>query len=192
VGDAGQRVQGFLSKLGLTGSYLCLNAFAYALFPSEAGTATEMLQDPVQSTWRNRLYDMARSDQLQAVVAFGRVAQEAVALWPGKAATPVFEIPHPSSQDEQALLDAWRPAVVELRGIVTPDGDGDPTMPNYGDSFQESDYAAIPAGDLPFGVPAFLGDDAWLRATHGRSSVHRPTPDDHHTLTWIARPSDGA
>ena len=31
---AGQQAQGFLRKVGLTGSYLCLNAFAYALIPS--------------------------------------------------------------------------------------------------------------------------------------------------------------
>ena len=37
VGDAGQRVQGFLTKLGLTRSYVCLNAFSYALFPSHGG-----------------------------------------------------------------------------------------------------------------------------------------------------------
>ena len=34
VGDAGQRVQGFLTKLGLTRSYALVNAFAYALLPS--------------------------------------------------------------------------------------------------------------------------------------------------------------
>jgi uracil-DNA glycosylase len=34
VGDAGQRVQGFLSKLGLTRSYVCVNAYTYALLPS--------------------------------------------------------------------------------------------------------------------------------------------------------------
>src|SRR5258705_5040824 len=36
VGDAGQRVQGFLSKLGLTRSYLCLNVFSFALFTGHA------------------------------------------------------------------------------------------------------------------------------------------------------------
>ena len=36
VGDAGQRVQGFLSKLGLTHSYVLVNAFPYALHPSRA------------------------------------------------------------------------------------------------------------------------------------------------------------
>ena len=35
VGDAGQRVQGFLAKLGLTRSYLCLNPFVYGMHPSQ-------------------------------------------------------------------------------------------------------------------------------------------------------------
>ena len=36
VGNAGQRVQGLLSRLGLTHSYVCLNAWAYALHPGRA------------------------------------------------------------------------------------------------------------------------------------------------------------
>ena len=31
VGNAGQRVQGLLAKLGLTRSHVCLNAWAYAV-----------------------------------------------------------------------------------------------------------------------------------------------------------------
>jgi hypothetical protein len=186
VGDAGQRVQGFLSKLGLTRSYLCLNAFAFALFPSEAVAADEMLQVAEQATWRNRLYDIARTDELQAVVAFGRVAQAAVGLWEGKDGLTVCLVPHPSSHDEAALLNEWRGAIDELRTVVTPDDDGDATGANYGDDFQESDYTPIPRPDLPFGAPNFLGDDGWRRAAGGFSSVSRPSPDDRHTLVWIA------
>ena len=46
---------------------------------------------------------------------------------------------------------------------MTPDPDGDNTGPNYGAKFKEADHAAIPRRDLPFGVPAFLGDDSWVR-----------------------------
>ena len=53
-------------------------------------------------------------------------------------------------------------------------------------TFKEGDHAAIPRRDLPFGVPAFLGDDAWLRKHGGQSAVSRPTPDDGHTLIWHA------
>jgi hypothetical protein len=188
VGDAGQRVQGFLARLGLTRSYLCVNAFAYALFPSEAGTAGDMLRDADQMTWRNRLFDLARGPELRAVVAFGRVAQDAVSLWPGASAQPVVEVPHPSSHDEQELLDSWRAAVIDLRNSIPPDDDGSASGPNYGPAFSEADYAAIPRRDLPFGAPAFLGDDSKGRALNPprRTSVSRPAQDDRHTLTWIA------
>ena len=188
VGDAGQRVQGFLARIGLTRSYLCLNALPYALFPSHGGSAAGILADPDILTWRNELYDAARGPSLQAIVAFGVNAQRAVDHWPGRAGIPVLEIPHPSSRNPTQLLDRWRAAVGQLRGIVTPDPDGDPKGPNYGPTFGAADYAPIPRRDLPFGVPSWLGDDAWGRNATPRhnNSVGRPNPDDHHTLIWIA------
>jgi hypothetical protein len=187
VGNAGQRVQGFLSKLGLTRSYLCLNAFAYALFPSQANRAPQILADPAQLAWRNELYDSVRAPALECVVAFGVAAQEAVRLWPGKGQIPVVEVPHPTSHDEPKLLREWRAAVTQLRKIVTPDSQARKAA-NYGTTFREADYVPIPRRDLPYGLPAFVGDDAWLRRAQPprNSSVFRPTPDDRHTLTWIA------
>jgi uracil-DNA glycosylase len=191
VGDAGQRVQGFLTKVGLTRSYLCLNAHAYALHPGQASKGRLALNDPAILEWRNELYDAAKSKNLKAVVAFGEQAQQAVELWQGKGALPVFDVPHPSSRDEKKLLDAWRAAVESLRGIVAPDEDGDPTVPNYGETFTEEDYGKIPSRDLPFGVPGWIGDDAWGRAALPKHNncVSRPSPDDGRTLIWIARPS---
>jgi uracil-DNA glycosylase len=187
VGDAGQRVQGFLAKLGVTRSYLCLNAFAYGLFPSHASQAGPVLNDPAQLAWRNEVYDKAKAAKVQAIIAFGGEAQDAVTLWPGKGSTPLFKLPHPSSHDPNTLVDKWRAAIPNLRAIVTPDADGDPTLPNYGTAFAEADYAPIPRRDLPYGVPAFLGDDAWTRKTAAHaSSVTRPSPDDRHTLIWKA------
>lgn len=188
VGDAGQRVQGFLTKLGLTRSYLCLNAHAYALFPGQASKGARVLNDPAILTWRNSLYDAAKGKNLQAIVAFGEQARQAVELWPGKGTLPVFHIPHPSSRDQTKLVDTWRAAVEELRGIVAPDADGDPTIPNYGTTFTEADYVRIPMRDLPFGVPAWIGDDAWGRNSRPKHNncVSRPSPDDQHTLIWIA------
>ena len=188
VGDAGQRVQGFLSKLGLTRSYLCLNAFSYALIPSQSAKGDDVLTQPAQLAWRNGLFDAVRSTKLQAIVAFGGQAQHAIDLWPGKGALPVLGIPHPSSRDETVLLNAWRAAIQQLRGIVTPDPKGNVTGANYGAAFAETDYAAIPRRDLPFGAPSFLGDDSTGRAAtpRVRSSVTRPSPDDRHTLVWVA------
>jgi hypothetical protein len=188
VGNAGQRVQGLLAKLGLTRSYVCLNAWAYALHPSSAQAERGKLDEPAQLQWRNDLYDAATGPKLEAIIAFGDMAQGAVALWSGRPNVKLCEVPHPSSRDAKKLLDEWRTAVTELRGIITPDSDGDNSGPNYGTKFSEADYAAIPRGDLPFGAPAFLGDDAWVRAGGGgaQNSVERPSPDDGHTLTWHA------
>jgi uracil-DNA glycosylase len=189
VGNAGQRVQGLLSKLGLTHSYTCLNAWAYALHPGKASAERAKLGDAAQLQWRNHLYDATTGPALQAIIAFGDMAQAAVALWAGRPNVKLAQVPHPSSRDETKLLNAWRGAVDELRPIVTPDADGANTGPNYGPKFAEADYAAIPRRDLPFGAPAFLGDDAWVRAKPGgaQNSVERPAPDDGHTLTWHAR-----
>jgi uracil-DNA glycosylase len=188
VGDAGQRVQGFLTKLGLTHSYALVNAYAYALRPSRAMQAAPLLSRPDQLEWRNTLLRMITGPELQAIVAFGSQARSAVRLWDDKPDVPVFEVPHPSSRDPQALVDKWRQAVTELRAIVTPDPDGDPGVPNYGPKFLETDYAPIPARDLPFGVPPWLGDDAWGRKDKPRhnNSVERPEEDLLNTLVWRA------
>jgi hypothetical protein len=71
---------------------------------------------------------------------------------------------------------------------VTPDSDGDASVPNYGSSFEETDYAPIPPRDLPFGLPAWFGDDAWGRQDTPRHNncVARPSSDPEHTLVWQA------
>jgi hypothetical protein len=187
VGNAGQRVQGLLTKLGLTRSYVCLNAWAHALHPGRASAERARLDEPDQLEWRNDVYDAATGPDLQAVIAFGEMAQAAVALWPGRPSVELCDVPHPSSHDETRLLDEWRAAVTRLREIVTPDEDADGGGSNYGTTFTEADYAPVPRRDLPFGAAAFLGDDAWVRALGGaQSAVQRPSPDDAHTLIWRA------
>ncbi len=189
VGDAGQRVQGFLTKLGLTRSYVCVNAFAYALFPSNASDGKKILSDPVQMTWRNGLLDaIGQGSPLQAVIAFGAEAQIAASLWPGIGSVPLFNVPHPSDHDAQTLITHWQAAIPQIRAVVTPDPDGSNTGPNYGAAFAPGDYTAIPKRDLPFGVPPWFGDDGWGRnaVPPHADCVNRPKPDDRHTLIWVA------
>lgn len=186
VGDAGQLTQGFLARVGLTRSYLCLNAFAYSLIPSEGAKGAKILRDPDHRAWQKELFDSARSPALQAVVAFGQYAKKAVDQWRDQE-LPTFYLPHPSSRDTKKLLDSWRRTVEELRGIIKADEDAE-IPPNYTDKIDEYAYTRIPHRDLPFGVPEWLGDDSWGRvATPAhRNCVHRPNPDDKHTLIWIA------
>ncbi|MGB9378849.1 MAG: uracil-DNA glycosylase family protein [Mycobacteriales bacterium] len=188
VGDAGQRVQGFLTKLGLTHDYVLVNAFAYALHPSSANSATPMLAEPAHLTWRNKLLDAVTGSNLQAIVAFGAQAQRAAQLWTSRPDVPLIDVPHPSSRSAPVLAAKWKAAITDLRGIVTPDPDGDATGANYGAGIVEADYARIPARDLPFGLPGWFGDDAWGRQGTPRhnNSVERPSSDSEHVLSWQA------
>jgi uracil-DNA glycosylase len=188
VGDAGQRVQGFLAKLGLAHSYVLVNAHPFALHPGQASKGLPLLAKQKHKAWRNKLYDEIAGPQLEAIVAFGGQAQEALKLWNPPPGAQTFKIPHPSSHDATVLLTRWREAIEQIRNVVTPDPDGDATGPNYGSKFTEADYAPIPKRDLPFGLPAWFGDDAWGRSATPRhnNSVERPQADPEHTLLWQA------
>jgi uracil-DNA glycosylase len=188
VGDAGQRVKGFLSKLGLTRSYTCVNAYAYALLPSRSMSAIPILSETEQLSWRNELFSMIIGPELQAIVTFGLQARIAVEQWTTAPAVMIKKVPHPSSRAALKLITEWRSAVADLRTVITPDPDGDNSGLNYGERFSESDYAPIPRGDLPFGVPSWLGDDARGRQSRPkrRNTVERDPTDLLHTLIWRA------
>lgn len=189
VGDAGQRVQGFLRKLGLNRSYVLVNAFPYAVHPSATSQARPLLADHDHRVWRNQLFDAVIGPDLQAIVAFGANAQAALALWDtAPPQVPTFKIPHPSAHDEADLLNKWRAELPNVRAVVTPDPGGDQSEPNYGTTFDESDYGRIPPADLPFGLPSWMGDDSWGRTASPRhnNSVNRPGTDPDHTLVWQA------
>jgi uracil-DNA glycosylase len=188
VGDAGQRVQGFLSKLGLSHSYVLVNAFPYALHPNRARDAMPLLADEAHKNWENQLFELVSGPRLQAIVAFGGNAQAALAQWDNAPDVPTFNIPHPSSRDPRTLLDRWRAAIANLREVVTPDPGLGNTGANYGARFTETDYTRIPPVDLPFGLPDWFGDDRWGRQARPRhnNSVERPTTDPDHTLLWKA------
>jgi uracil-DNA glycosylase len=188
VGDAGQRVQGFLAKLGLTRSYVLVNAHPYALHPGRASKGLPLLATQPHRDWRNRFYDEVVGSTLEAIVAFGQQAARALALWTPPAGVRTFELPHPSSHDATELLTRWRQAIPQLRSVVTPDPDGDATLANYGSTFAAADYAPIPKRDLPYGLPDWFGDDAWGRTATPRhnNSVERPSSDPEHSLLWQA------
>jgi hypothetical protein len=75
---------------------------------------------------------------------------------------------------------------------VTPDSDGDPTTPNFGDYFTEVDYARIPRWDLPKKAPKYAGDDSWGRAGTPRHNncCTRPSPDNQVNLQLTPAPGD--
>ncbi|HTL09176.1 MAG TPA: uracil-DNA glycosylase family protein [Chitinophagaceae bacterium] len=186
IGNAGQRLQGFLAKIGINRSYCCLNGFVYSLHPSHLSDGIQLLSDVTHTAWRNKVFDKATGSALQAIVAFGEVAKKTVALWSGRGSTPVFETFHPSYRGEESVLTAdWNRVVLALRQIVSKDPGAAADLPLYGTALTEADYAPIPRRDLPFGTPDFLGDDKWWRqkgANHS-NTVSRP-PGNDFALTW--------
>ncbi len=181
-------MQGFLEKVGLTRSYVLVNAFPVAVHPGKVSKALPLLEDDDQRRWRNRFYDLVTGPELEAIVAFGGNAHAALDLWENKPDVPTFKVPHPSSHNTSALLEQWRTAIPDLRAAVTPDQDGTQSGANYGSTFKESDYQAIPAGDLPFGLPPWMGDDAWGRRAKPRhnNAVEAASRRPGHTLVWQA------
>ncbi|MBL4850585.1 MAG: hypothetical protein JKY65_34135 [Planctomycetes bacterium] len=184
VGDAGQRTQGFLEKLGLTRSYVLVNAFSYPTRPSRIDQGRKLFRDfPEQLLWRNEYYDLLYSSgNIQGIALFGLQATKAFDLWNAyrqakghpdlRLEVTVVDVPHPSSGRgewdsfaSRSLARGWRRGISDLRKVVTPDDEALAKQPNYGLSFSEVDYAPIPPLDLPKKAQTYPGirDNSWSR-----------------------------
>src|SRR5215813_189762 len=79
VGEAGRRLQGFLAKLGITRSYVLINAFLYSVYGSVPVAARK---HPGLIAYRHRWLDaLFIGQQIEAVVTLGALAAEAWELW---------------------------------------------------------------------------------------------------------------
>jgi uracil-DNA glycosylase len=175
VGSSGQRVQGFLRKLGLTRSYTMLNAFLFSVFGQfDTALRAISLESPVRdfrNAWLDRLI---KHNRIEAIVAVGNAARHALEQWPGSATVPVVTIMHPAALDPAALLQSWNAGVATLQPIVTPDEDGARDTTPYVGQFTPEDESPIPAHDLPFGLPAWHGQGA------------HSSRDGNKTIIWTA------
>src|SRR3954454_17015942 len=55
VGEAGQRVQGLLARLGITTSYVMINTFLFSVYGQSGGT--RHIKDSAVAAYRNRWLD---------------------------------------------------------------------------------------------------------------------------------------
>jgi Uracil DNA glycosylase superfamily len=174
VGEAGQRVQGFLAKLGIDRSYVMVNTFLYSVFGQGGGERHK--DNPDIAAYRNRWLDALLVDsQVEAVVALGRLADIAFQAWkdtPAGSATDVAfrAITHPTFPESASaagqftraeavtrMLANWNEALPELKAAIAHP-DVDRPLQLYGDILLPEDRAPIPEQDLPAGVPP------WMRA----------------------------
>ncbi len=163
VGQSGQRLQGFLGKLGLARSYVMLNTFLYSIFNQFGGAnAALSRQDPILG-YRNSLFDVvAERNPLEAVITVGSAARDAVDRWEASGDYTRTHILHPAFPDTGRLLDDWNQALGALAATVAPD-DGHVAGAAYGSDLAPEDTVPIPRRDLPFGLPAWHGT-----ADHGK------------------------
>jgi hypothetical protein len=192
VGEAGQRLQGLLAKIGITRSYVLVNTFLYSVYGQGGGS--RHIDDPGITTYRNRWLDaLARRNQLQAIVTLGGLAEQAYAAWKstptgtanGAVHVNVIHPTYPESASASGqitkaaafkkLCDSWNTALAVLEPVVTADGPG--ALPaRYGDTLTDNDHAVIPPDDLPAGLPAWMRSlDAWAARTGDDPQSKRAT-----------------
>ena len=191
IGLAGQRVQGFLAKLGITRSYVMVNAFLYSVYGQEA--AQRHKDDEPILDYRHRWLDeLAAGNDFDAVIAFGQLAGQGIARWrrtPGGRPhhkVPLVRLTHPTAPDSAAaagqvsleeatrrLLEGWNEGLTKLSGVIVPDKPK--KLVPYGTRFLARDLTPIPEADLPPGAPPWMRSSeewAWRRPLEDKDGTH--------------------
>jgi hypothetical protein len=169
VGEAGQRVQAFLRLLGVLRSYVMINSLLYSVYGRAGG---QHAADPAVVEYRHRWLDaVLTTSPIEAVVAFGRLADDAWRAWcessASSAALPYAAVPHPTMPESSSggdpvrlraayehMLMRWNEALTELHPQVThPDAPGPLALFDEGAT---PPNAPIPAADLPAGCPSWM------------------------------------
>ena len=179
VGEAGRRIQGFLAKLGITHSYVMVNAFLYSVY---GGARAATRRGPGLVAYRNRWLDaLILGGNVEGVVALGMHADEAWKMWKespsGQTSTVAYAmITHPTQPESASkgdkaklaeatkkMLQNWNAGLQAIKpSIAHPDISV--TLVPYADSFKEGEKPEIPKADYPAGLPAWMRErDGWAR-----------------------------
>lgn len=191
VGEAGQRVQGLLARLGISSSYVMVNTFVFSVFGQGGGN--KHAHDPAIAAYRHRWLDaLLLPETVTAVIALGTLARTAYQDWAGTqpaaaARLHLAAIRHPTFPESASaaggtsladatanLLQDWNKHLPDLRAHV----EADEPVPErlYGDTWQDGDLQTIPAADLPAGSPDWWTSlDGWARRTGTGAQLKRAT-----------------
>jgi uracil DNA glycosylase superfamily protein len=191
VGEAGQRVQGLLTRIGVTAGYVMVNTFLYSVYGQGGGS--RHATDPAIAEHRNRWLDALLVDRpASAVITLGSLARTAYRTWaatqPSAAATLHHAaIRHPTYPESASrsgsktlaeataeLLADWNAALPGLHEHVPQE---QPTaLRRYGDRWQPGDLAPIPEADLPAGCPPWWRSlESWAQRTGPDAQAKRAT-----------------
>jgi uracil-DNA glycosylase len=200
VGEAGQRVQGFLRKLGVDRSYVMVNAFLYSVY-GQSGGERHVDSEPILR-YRNRWLDaLLDGERMHALVAFGHLAHSAFDQWaatqPERAGQLAVEkLTHPTMPEASShgdpelrreatkrMLDQWNGALERLDDAL-PERDAERPLELYGDDLIPDDRAQIPEADLPAGSPP------WMRSLRTWASRKGDDDEDKRATIEVVVPRD--
>jgi hypothetical protein len=200
IGEAGQRVQGFLDKLGIDRSYVMVNTFLYSVYGQWGGDQHK--DDPGIVAYRNRWLDaLLVGTDVEVVVAFGSLADGAYRDWSPTQSSRAGElayqhVTHPTQPISSsggnatreatattAMLEGWNAALMELRrGLHHPDTGG--AFVAYGEALAPGNVVEIPERDLPPGLPS------WMRSIESWATRTGPTTDEKRATITVQVPQD--
>ena len=147
VGEAGQRLQGLLAKLGITRSYILINTFLYSVYGQGGGT--KHVNDDGIVAYRNVIHPTYP----ESASATGTITKAAAMA---------------------RLTASWNDALSALHGNVRPDEVV--ALVPYGAAIAKTDLAPIPPIDLPAGLPPWMcALDAWAARTGVDAQIKRAT-----------------
>lgn len=201
VGEAGQRVQGFLWKLGIERSYVMVNAFLYSVYGQpRRGEVDELLRRTAASRkrWLDAILD---GTEVGAVVGFGALAEDAFGRWrrtaSGKRFAGHFEpLTHPTMPDAIArpgsaayreatkrMLAEWNAGLARLDDALGAHRDRKRKLLPYGEELLPEDRKPIPEGDMPPGTPP------WMRSLKQWATRKGSTPDAKRATVEVRVPT---
>lgn len=191
VGEAGQRVQGLLARLGIDRSYVFINAFLYSVFGQGGGA--RHIDDEAITRYRNRWINAIVADQsIEAIITLGQLADTAYQQWratpKGAVNTAAYRtVRHPTYPESASrsgtitkaaafakLCESWNEALDALHPLITPDASV--PLRRYGSTITKADLSPIPDRDLPPGLPSWMcALDAWALRTGDSKQLKRAT-----------------
>ncbi len=188
VGEAGQRLQGLLAKVGISESYIMVNVYLYSLYGQGGGS--RQLKNQKITDYRNAWFDaLLVATDVTAVVALGDLATTAYTSWstlqPSAAnGIHLTSIRHPTyaegaargsgrrlADTTAAQLANWNDHLPALAAHLEPETAVDLTP--YGAAWSPGDLAPIPERDLPPGTPGWWRDIAAWAARSGTDAQQK-------------------
>lgn len=200
VGEAGQRVQGFLAKLGIERSYVMVNAFLYSVYGQQGGER-HTDSEPIIA-YRHRWLDALLIDSaIEVVVGFGHLARDAFERWQqtgaGKASSVHFEpLTHPTmpeaashgdadrkAEATRTMLEGWNAGLERIDDALGErDSEGRGSLVPYGQELLAEDRAPIPEFDMPPGSPP------WMRSVKQWATRKGDTPEARRACIEVVVP----